>query len=62
MKSEQSSQKTETTKKEDYVGQYMVYGFMVGLLIGVITDDLTLWSGIGLCLGLLIGAIAQLRS
>ncbi len=62
MKSEQNSQQSETTRKEVDVGQYMVYGFMIGLLIGVITGDLTLWSGMGLCLGLLIGAITQLRS
>ncbi len=63
MKTEQHLQKSETIKKEEVdVGKYMVYGFMLGLLIGVITGDLTLWSGTGLCLGLVIGAVAQIRS
>jgi len=63
MKTEQNLSQTETAnKKEVDVGQYMVYGFIIGLLIGVITGDLTLWAGMGLSLGLLIGAVAQLRS
>jgi F0F1-type ATP synthase assembly protein I len=63
MKTKQNSQKSETIEKKQVdVWQYMVYGFIVGLLIGVIADNLTLWSGTGLCLGLLIGSVAQLRS
>jgi hypothetical protein len=35
-----------------------VIGFILGLLVGSATGNLTLWTGTGICLGILIGALS----
>jgi hypothetical protein len=59
--------KTEPEKRVQHqkrakdLGTYIVFGFLVGLLVGSATGNLTLWTGTGICLGILIGAISSAR-
>ena len=56
--------KTEPEKKDQIkkkaldLGTYIVIGFILGLLVGSATGNLTLWTGTGICLGILIGALS----
>jgi len=49
-------------KKGQDLGAYIVSGFAIGALIGLILDNLVLGMGIGMCIGIVLGAIASSRT
>ena len=49
------------TKKKSNVGMGIVFGFIFGAAIGFALDDFALWSGIGLSLGIITGAIMDMK-
>lgn len=61
MSNENNTEGKKTDKKAVDIGQWIVYGFIAGMLVGVVTDNLTLWIGIGMSLGILFGAIKSMQ-
>jgi F0F1-type ATP synthase assembly protein I len=57
----QQNQANKTEKARD-LGTYIVNGFITGALIGIITDNLIRWMGTGMCLGIVIGAVSEMRT
>ena len=61
MSDENNTEGKKTDKNVVDIGQWIVYGFIAGMLIGTVTDNLTMWIGIGMSLGILFGAIKSMR-
>ena len=61
MHSEYETKKLKRQKIRD-LGTWIVIGFVVGMLIGVVLDNLSFWAGLGICLGILIGAVDHMRA
>ena len=61
MSDENNTEGKQTNNKAVDIGQWIVYGFIAGMLVGVVTDNLTLWIGIGMSLGILFGAIKSMQ-
>lgn len=61
MHSEHETQKTKNDNKIRDIGTWIVIGFIVGALVGAALDNLTLWTGMGICLGILIGSVDHMR-
>jgi len=61
MRSEQESRQSTKVKQAKDIGEYLVIGFIVGAFIGAATGDIPKWAGLGMCLGILIGAISSMR-
>ena len=49
------------TKKKSNVGMGIVFGFIFGAALGFALDNFALWAGIGLSLGIVIGAIMDMN-
>ena len=49
------------TKKKSNVGMGIVFGFIIGAALGFALDNFALWAGIGLSLGIVIGAIMDMN-
>ena len=45
-------------KKKD-MGMWIIYGFLVGTMAGIIFGNFQSGMGVGICLGILIGTIAN---
>jgi F0F1-type ATP synthase assembly protein I len=45
------------SKKKSNVGMGIVFGFIIGAAIGFALDNFALWAGIGMSLGIVVGAI-----
>jgi len=51
----------KNTKKKSNVGMGIVFGFIFGAAIGFALDNFALWAGIGMSLGIVIGAIMDMN-
>ena len=51
----------KNTKKKSNVGMGIVFGFIIGAAIGFALDNFALWAGIGMSLGIVIGAIMDMN-
>ncbi len=49
------------TKKKSHVGMGIVYGFIIGAALGFALDNFALWAGIGMSLGIVVGAILDMN-
>jgi F0F1-type ATP synthase assembly protein I len=49
------------TKKKSNVGMGIVFGFIIGAALGFALDNFALWAGIGMSLGIVIGAIMDMN-
>jgi F0F1-type ATP synthase assembly protein I len=49
------------TKKKSNVGMGIVFGFILGAALGFALDNFALWAGIGMSLGIVIGAIMDMN-
>jgi F0F1-type ATP synthase assembly protein I len=49
------------TKKKSNVGMGIVFGFIIGAALGFALDNFALWAGIGLSIGIVIGAIMDMN-
>ncbi len=49
------------TKKKSHVGMGIVYGFIIGAALGFAVDNFALWAGIGMSLGIVIGAVLDMN-
>ena len=47
-------------KKKSNVGMGIVFGFIFGAALGFELDNFALWAGIGMSLGIVIGAIMDM--
>jgi len=47
-------------KKKSNVGMGIVFGFIFGAALGFALDNFALWAGIGMSLGIVIGAIMDM--
>ena len=45
----------ENTKKD--IGEWMVYGSLLGMVVGLFFDNLAIGMIFGLCLGIIVGSI-----
>lgn len=61
MSDKNNTEDKKTDKNVVDIGQWIVYGFIAGMLVGAATDNLTMWIGIGMSLGILFGAIKSMR-
>jgi F0F1-type ATP synthase assembly protein I len=54
---------TDKNKKKgkSNVGMGIVFGFILGAALGFALDNFALWTGIGLSLGIVIGAILDMN-
>jgi hypothetical protein len=62
MKNRKEQNQANKTEKIRDLGTYIVIGFITGALIGIITNNLTLWMGTGICLGIMIAAVSEMRT
>ncbi len=44
------------------IGTYILMGFMVGAFIGSAMINITLWAGTGMCVGILIGSLIEIKN
>ncbi|MFN2233343.1 MAG: hypothetical protein ACK2U1_03880 [Anaerolineales bacterium] len=58
MKNQEKKNQPVKAKKSKDLATFMVAGLIIGALIGIVTDNLTLWMGTGMCLGIVIGALS----
>lgn len=49
------------SKKKSNVGMGIVVGFIIGAAIGFALDNFVLWAGIGMSLGIVVGAIMDMN-
>jgi len=54
-------QEENKTKKKSHVGMGIVYGFIIGAALGFAVDNFALWAGIGMSLGIVIGAVLDMN-
>jgi hypothetical protein len=52
--------KNKSNKKSN-VGMGIVFGFIFGAAIGFALDNFVLWAGIGMSLGIVVGAIMDMN-
>lgn len=62
MKNHQEEKRSSKQKPVRDLGTYIVIGFAIGALVGIVTDNLVLWMSTGMCLGIVIGAISGMRA
>ena len=48
--------KSEKNRRKD-IGEWMVYGSLLGLVVGLFFDSLAIGMIFGLCLGIIVGSI-----
>ena len=51
----------KNTKKKSNVGMGIVFGFIFGAALGFALDNFALWAGVGMSLGIIIGAIMDMN-
>lgn len=49
------------SKKKSNVGMGIVFGFIFGAALGFALDNFVLWAGVGMSLGIVIGAIMDMN-
>lgn len=54
-----TEQTTKNKNRKKDIGMWIVYGFMIGTIAGLVFGNLPTGMGIGICLGIVIGAIAN---
>jgi len=53
------TQERISNKKKRDIGQWIIYGLLIGTLAGIIFGDLTKGMILGISLGIVIGALAN---
>ena len=59
MNTEKDTQKRKNNKKKQDIGIWIVYGFSIGAIVGLIFGDLVTGMLLGMSFGVVIGAIAN---
>ena len=60
MNTEKDPQEMKNNKKKQDIGMWIVYGFGIGAIVGLIFSDLVTGMLIGMSLGVVIGAIVNM--
>ena len=51
-----------SNSKTSHVGNFLIYGFIAGMLVGlVIFNNVALGAGFGMCIGIVVGALTDLK-
>ena len=60
MNTEKDPQEIKNNRKKQDIGMWIVYGFGIGAIVGLIFSDLVTGMLIGMSLGVVIGAIVNM--